>query len=228
MYRWSLQHDNSVPELSQDLLHKLQQTYLSQRSYLLRSIEHLLLELVIGEESHQSITAAAITEALDDGLDMHLCESLAASLDPTSQQSLLLKPSRSSSAAADSTASMHEQDSSGQGWLFQQQALMEQEILMQLAISVFELKPCTPPCFAKVMSAIHLHVFCSWHEDAAAGGAKARVAQLVSAAQIRNIISDRFAYIGSCTAHACQCSLPVHLTQLPYPRFVLPAITSRS
>lgn len=206
MYRWSLQHNNSVPEVSQDLLHEVQQAYLAQRLYLLRSIEHLLLELVIGDEPQQSITASAITEALDDGLDMHLCESLAASLDPTSQQSLLLKPSRSSSADPN-VVSMDEQDTSGQGWLFQQQALMEQEILMQLAISVFELKPCTPPCFAKVMSAIHLHVFCSWHKGIAAGGAKARAAQLVSAAQIRNLFTAHFAYIGSCTTKVCHRSL---------------------
>ena len=183
VYRWSVQHNNSSPEVSQDLLHELQKAYLTQRSYLLRSIEHLLLELVIGEEPHQSITIAAMKDAVDDGLDINLCESLAASLDSKSQQSLLLKASRSASAAAGSdAASMDEgSDSTGQGWLFQQHALMEQEILVQLAIYMFELKPCTPPCFDKIMGALNMHVFPSWHENIVAGGAKARVAQLVSA-----------------------------------------------
>lgn len=181
VYRWSLQHNNSIPEVSQDLLRALQQAYLAQRSYLLRSIEHLLLELVTSDEPQQSMTTAAITEALTDGLDSNLCESLATSLDPNSQQSLLAKARGFISAAADSdVVSMDEQDAKEQGWLLQQHALMEQEIVIQLAISVFDLKPCTPPCFAKVMDAINLHLFCSWHEDIAAGGAKARVAQLVS------------------------------------------------
>ncbi len=137
--------------------------------------------------------------ASDDGLDMHLCEALAASLDPNNQQSLLLIASRSSSAAADSDAASMD-DSTGQGWLLQQQALVEQEILIQLAISVFELKPCTPPCFAKLMGALHMHVFSSWHEDIAAGGAKARVAQLVSTKHIRFITFDLSVFIGSCVS----------------------------
>ena len=178
VYRWSLQHNNSVPEVSQDLLQQLQQAYLLQRSFLLRSIEHLLLELS-GEAPPHSLTTTAITEALDDGLDLNLCEFLAVSLDPKSRQSLALKGSGHVSASID-TATIDDRDPRGQGWLCQQQALMEQEIVIQIAISVFEQTPCSTACFSKAINAIHTHIFSCWHEAIATGGAKAKVARLVS------------------------------------------------
>ena len=179
--RWALKHNNSVPEVSQQLLQQLQQTYLLQRSCLLRSIQHLLLELDLSAEPHQSLTALAITDALKNGLDTNLCEFLAISLDPECHQSLALKGSSPAFAPNDITAATpNDQDAERQSWLCQQQALMEQECVMELVTSVFEQRVCSTTCFSKVMNAIHLHTFSSWHEAIAAGGTKARVARLVS------------------------------------------------
>ena len=179
--RWSLDHSNSVPEVSQEFLEQLQHTYLLQRSFLLRSIQHLLLELDMSEESHQSLTGNAITAALQSGLDASLCEFLAISLDPDCHPSLALKGGGLAFAPDDLTAAGTSNcDARGQSWLCQQQALMEQEVVIELAISVFEHRVCSTTCFPKVMNAIHLHIFSSWHEAIAAGGIRARVAHLVS------------------------------------------------
>lgn len=201
--RWSLDHNNSIPEVSQKFLEQLQQTYLLQRSFLLRSIQHLLLELDMSEESHQSLTANAIIDALKGGLDTNLCEFLAISLDPECQPSLALKGSVPASAPDGVTAagtSIH--DARGQSWLCQQQALMEQEVVIELAISVFEHRVCSTTWFPKVMNAIHLYIFSSWHEAIAAGGTKARVAQLVSN---KSVPSCLFLYreLGSCIGYGC-------------------------
>ena len=179
--RWSLKHNNSIPEVSQDFLQQLQQTYHLQRSFLLRSIQHLLLELDISEEPHQSLTATAITDALKSGLDTNLCDFLAISLDPEHHPSLASKGSSPASAPNDITAARpNDQDARGHSQLCQQQALMEQEFVIELALSVFEHRVCSTTCFSKVMSAIHLHIFSCWHGAIAAGGTKARVAHLVS------------------------------------------------
>ena len=201
--RWSLKHNNNVPKVSEEVLQQLQQTYLLQRSYLLRSIQHLLLELDMSEDPHQSLTATAITDALKNGLDTNLCEFLAISLDPECHQSLALRGKIPAFAPDGVTAARpNDQDAKGQSWLCQQQTLMEQECVMELAISVFEQEVCSTACFSKVMNAIHLHIFSSWHEAMAAGGIKARIAHLVSD-RSGSIISILCQIIASCIGNAC-------------------------
>ena len=173
-----MKHANIVPEVSQELLQQLQETYFLQRSCLLRSIQHLLLELDMSDKPHQSLTASAITEALEGGLDANLCEFLATSLDPECHCSLALKGS-SPAAAPDDSAAASTKDR-GHSYFCQQQALIEQEFVMEIIISLFEQTVCSVTCFSKVMNAIHLHIFSLWHEAIAAGGTKTRVAGLVS------------------------------------------------
>lgn len=173
-----MNHANSVPEVSQELLQQLQQTYFLQRSCLLRSIQHLLLELDMSDKPDQSLTASAITEALEGGLDANLCAFLATSLDPECHPSLALKGS-SPVAAPDDNAAASTKDR-GQNYCCQQQALIEQEFVMETIISLFEQTVCSVTSFSKVMNAMHLHIFSTWHEAISAGGTKARVAGLVS------------------------------------------------
>lgn len=193
VYRWSMKHDNKVPEVSQELLQQLQQAYFLQRSCLLRSIQHLLLELDVSEEPHQSLPTSAITEALKGGLDANLCEVLATSLNPESHQSLALKGSSPVSVPGDNAAATTD---TGQSYLCQQQALIEQEFVIEIAISLFEQTVCPVTCFSKVMNAIHMHTFFSWHEAIATGGTRARVAQLVSVDLCLISLQDSWAVIG--------------------------------
>lgn len=208
-----MKHANSVPEVSQELLQQLQHTYFLQRSCLLRSIQHLLLQLDMSEKPHQSLTASAITEALEGGLDTNLCDFLATSLNPECHRSLALKGSSPVSAPGDNSAASTK--NTEQSYVCQQQALIEQEFVIETAISLFEQTVCSVTCFSKVMDAIHLHIFSSWHEAVAAGGTKARVAGLVS-----NIFAPScLIYLHDSAAvffSTCQKHLPLHQSSLSH------------
>ena len=156
-----VQHWNStqasVPtHLSSNHLQELEAAYFLQRSYLLRSIEELLMHSGPNKQYAQC-TAKAARQALNDRLELNLCQALTESF---------RRPSLH-------TDHQHKRLSRGA-----EQCVIEQELLMSLLVCLYPTGLlCQHDIFSQTMQTLHKHVF----QTSSSAEVPSKIACLVSA-----------------------------------------------
>ena len=176
VYRWSKQHNNIVPEASDQLLQELQSAFFLERIHLLRSLECLLLNVLTYKVQTPTLVTHVVQMAVDDKLDTNLCHALTSSLDSTPPMSLTYTLASVNNQATNlMTVS---EVVKAQRRHCQRQALLEQDLLLNLLMSLCQARPCSADCFTELMPTLHRHVFCLW----AAGGEEATQKKSVACA----------------------------------------------
>ena len=181
VFRWSKRH-KKFPQVCRQLLQDMESAYFLERIHLLRSMEHLKLYPAAGQPDGHSVITSSIAQAASDELVQNLCLSLMNSLDPLSSDSLH-SISASGATAADAMMTSERERAKDQQHRQQQQALLEQDVMLHMLISVFEQQPCSADCCAKLMQSLHLHLFRSWHMSSSASILSNKVICLVSPRQ---------------------------------------------
>lgn len=179
MYRWrGPQAADYLHGLSPQQLQELGSAYFMQRSYLLRSIEELLLQQEAASSQYQQSATDAVKKAIDGGLDKTLCSALA---DNFARQGFKSDRGPAAAGTLKDTLVLDTHETEQQSQQGKQQAILERDMLLNILICLFsEWKPCSRECFQQLMQAMDMHVFCSWSTEIGAGASQSRSADLVS------------------------------------------------
>ena len=171
-------------EPSFEQLQELKSAYFMQRNCLLSSIHQLLSQQDTATTQNQHSAAAAVSHALDAGLDTHLCAELATNCADSTLQTMHGITATSAKGTFRALILSNNSDTETQSQQDKQQLLFECELLLSILLCMFsDWKPCTPDCFQQLMQTLHLHVFSLWHSDKTTAGVTCRAMQLVRCMQ---------------------------------------------
>ena len=171
-------------ELSSEQLQELKSAYFMQRNCLLSSIYQLLSQQDTATTQYQHTAAAAVSHALDAGLDTHLCTELATNFADSTFCNMHGITATSAKGTSGALILSNTLDTETQSQQDKQQQLFERELLLSILLCMFsDWMPCTPDCFQQLMHTLHLHVFSLWHSDRTTGVVTCRAMQLVRCMQ---------------------------------------------